>query len=211
MKPFYVLVGSLILSTAAFAQQPPPAGAEGGGDNPPPPPQRRDGPGPGGPGGGGERPGPGGPGMGRGPGGPGGPGGGPGMGMRGMGGGMSMGGGMGGDGMNDPRLRQMMMLRGYLDAVDGYAHIARDPSNAGIAAVVSTADLLRGRGADAGIDYFTKLLPEVKDAAVQRAIRVQLVELYKQANKPEQALEQLRTLMTGAAPSATAGDAKPKE
>ena len=202
MKPIYALVGSLLVSSVALAQQPPPPGGEGGGGNPPPPPaEHRDGPGGGGPG------------MGRGPGGPGG--GGPGMGMRGMGpgmggGGMGMGGGMGGDGMADPRLRQMMMLRGYLDTVEGYARIARDPANAGIAAVVATADLLRGRGADAGIDYFTKLLPEVKEPAVQRAIRVQLVELYKQANKPEQALEQLKILMTGSAPSGgPAGDTKP--
>jgi hypothetical protein len=138
-------------------------------------------------------------------------------GMRGMGGGMGGGGGgfgsgmMGQDGMADPRLRQMMMLRGYLDAVDGYARLAHDPSTAGIAAVVQTADMLRGRGADAAIDYFTKLLPDVKDPAVQRAIRVQLVEFYKQANKPEQALEQLRTLMTGTAPPSggPAGDTKP--
>jgi len=132
--------------------------------------------------------------------------------MMGMGGGMGgggMGGGMSGDGMNDPRLRQMMMLRGYLDTVEGYARIARDPANAGIAAVVSTADLLRGRGADAGIDYFTKLLPEVKEPAVQRAIRVQLVELYKQANRPEQALEQLKILITGGGGGGPAGDTKP--
>jgi hypothetical protein len=125
--------------------------------------------------------------------------GGPDMGGPGMEGGMGMGGGQ-----MDPRMLQFERLRGYLDAVDRYTRLARDPSVAGIAAVVQTADLLRGRGADAGIDYFNKLLPEVKDPAIQRAIRVQLIELYKQANKPDQALEQLKTLMTGAAPAAPA-------
>ena len=41
-----------------------------------------------------------------------------------------------------------------------------------------------------------KLLPEVKTPAVQRAIRLQLVDLYKAAGKQDQALDQLKQLMT---------------
>jgi hypothetical protein len=101
------------------------------------------------------------------------------------------------DGMSsDPRMMQFERLRGYLDAVDRYAKLARDPQNSGIAAVVAANDILRPRGADVAIEFFTKLLPEVKTPAVQRAIRITLVDLYKAAGKQDQALEQLKQLMT---------------
>jgi len=63
-------------------------------------------------------------------------------------------------------------------------------------AVVAANDILRPRGADVAIEYFTKLLPEVKTPAVQRAIRITLVDLYKTAGKQDLALEQLKQLMT---------------
>jgi hypothetical protein len=97
---------------------------------------------------------------------------------------------------SDPRMMQFERLRGYLDAVDRYAKLARDPQNSGIAAVVAANDILRPRGADVAIEYFTKLLPEVKTPAVQRAIRITLVDLYKTAGKQDLALEQLKQLMT---------------
>ena len=50
--------------------------------------------------------------------------------------------------------------------------------------------------ADAAIAYFEKTLPEAKSPAVQRAIRLQLVDLYKAVGKQDQALDQLKTLMT---------------
>ena len=172
MKLVYALIGSLMLSSAVFAQQAPPP-TEGA----PPPPQGDDrGPGPrdrgpGRPDGPGMRGGP--DGMGRGPGGP-----------------------MSGEGGEDPRLARFNLMRGYLDAVDRYARLAHDPQLAGIAAVVNAADMLKPRGADVAIDFFTKILPEVKSPAVQRAIRIQLVDLYKAAGKQDQALEQLKTLIT---------------
>jgi hypothetical protein len=96
----------------------------------------------------------------------------------------------------DPRFRQLEMLRGYLDAVGGYARLARDADTAGIAAVVTAADMLRPRGIDAGIDYFTKLLPETKSPSIQRAIRMHLIELYRNAGQQDKALEQVKILIT---------------
>jgi thioredoxin-like negative regulator of GroEL len=105
-------------------------------------------------------------------------------------------GGPGGGPMDERRIAHFEMMRNYLDIVDRYARLARDPNHAGIAAVVGAADILKPRGTDAAIEYFNKLLPDVKSPAVQRAVRIQLIELYKQAGKQDQALEQLRTLMT---------------
>ena len=104
------------------------------------------------------------------------------------------GGGFGG--AADPYIARFDRLRGYLDAVDRYARLTRDPQNSGIAAVVSANDILRPRGADVAIEDFNRLLPEVKTPAVQRAIRITLVDLYKAAGKQDQALEQLKLLMT---------------
>src|SRR5438046_2764139 len=117
MKAAYLLIGMLMLSSAALAQQnpPPELGA-------PPPPEGRGG---GGPGPGGGRPD------------------GPGPRMRpGMDGGGSEGrDGMGrGDGGEDPRMQRLNVMRGYLDAVDRYARLAHDPAMSGIAAVVTAAD-----------------------------------------------------------------------
>jgi hypothetical protein len=100
-----------------------------------------------------------------------------------------------GEGRPDPRMAKFDVLRGYFEVVDRYARLARDPAHAGIAAVVSAADILRPRGADVAIEYFNKLLPEVKTPAVQRAIRLQLADLYKSAGKHEEALEQLKQIM----------------
>lgn len=95
-------------------------------------------------------------------------------------------------------MRQYEMMKQYLDLVDRYAAVSRDPTTAGIAAVVAAADTLRPRGPDAAIDYFTKLLPEVKNEAVARAIRAQLADIYKQSGQQDKALDQLKTLITGA-------------
>jgi thioredoxin-like negative regulator of GroEL len=123
---------------------------------------------------------------------------------RGMGGG-----GDGDGGAMDPRFRQLEMLRGYLDAVGGYARLAHDPSTTGIAAVVAAADILRPRGTDAAIDYFNKLLPDTKNPAVQRAIRMHLVDFYKAAGQQDKALEQIRILVTADMPNEPAASTPP--
>jgi hypothetical protein len=99
---------------------------------------------------------------------------------------------MGGPGGRNERFEQM---RNYLGVIDAFSRQSRDASQAGIAAVIAAADILKPRGSDAGIEYFNKLLPQVKNPAVQRAVRVQLAELYKASGKQDQALEQLRELI----------------
>jgi hypothetical protein len=168
-------------SLMAQDSPPPPRqdGEDGGGhDRRPPPPPRGEGHGDRDDDGDGRRPPP--P-DGRGPGGPGG-------GPRG-----------GGPSMGNVRVPpELAIMQGYLSLVDQFQKLAKDPAAAGVAAVLAANDMLKGRGADAGIEYFTKLLPDVKNEAVQRAIRIQLIDLYKKANQPDKALEQMRILMTAA-------------
>jgi hypothetical protein len=128
------------------------------------------------------------------PGGPGDQDGGPGM--RGPGGGGFGGGGPGGMRPPPPDMQKFEMLRGYIDLVDHFAQLSRDSTTAGVAAVISANDLLRRQGPQTAIDYFNKTLPDVKDEAVQRAIRLQLIDLYKAAGQTDKAMEQLNTLMT---------------
>ena len=94
-------------------------------------------------------------------------------------------------------MRQFDILRAFLDAVDHYAKISSDPTTAGIAAVVSAADVLKPRGPEAAIDYFNKVLPEVKNESVARAIRAQLAQLYKDSGQQDKSLEQLHMLIVG--------------
>src|ERR1700733_15244994 len=80
----------------------------------------------------------GGPGMSS-PGGPGGPGGGP--------------GGPGGPGMRPPppEMRRMESLRGYMDLVQQFFALSREPTTAGVAAVSSANDLLHRDSPQAAI------------------------------------------------------------
>jgi hypothetical protein len=181
MKSVYAFIATLMMASFVLAQPAPKP--PGGGDGPPPGDR-----GPhGGGGGGGPR---------DGPGGPGGPGGRDGRGPR-DGGDMDGGGGrFGMGGSSDPRQMKFDLMRSYFDAVDRYARMAHDPGLAGIAAVVSAGDILKPRGADVAIAYFEKTLNDAKIPAIKRAIRLQLVDLYKTAGKQDQALEQLTALMT---------------
>jgi hypothetical protein len=194
MKSLFTIVLGLLLSGAvAYAQpSPPPGGGDGGPDQQGGPPGRQDRPQRGGPGGGG--PGGGGPGMMPSMGGPGR--GGPDGGRGGPDGGPGGGGPMGGP------MRQFEMMRSYLDVVDQYTKISTDPTSAGIAAVIAAADVLKPRGPEAAIEYFTKILPEVKDQSISRAIRAQLADLYKQSGQQDKALDQLHSLITGTMPTA---------
>jgi hypothetical protein len=93
-------------------------------------------------------------------------------------------------------MRQFEIMRTYLEIVDRYSQISSNPTTAGIAAVVSAAEVLKPQGPQAGIEYFNKILPEVKNEAVARAIRAQLAELYKAAGQQDKSLEQLHALIT---------------
>ena|SRR5438105_493055 len=104
---------------------------------------------------------------------------------------MAGGGPMGGN----PMMMQVELMRSWLDLIDRYAKLSRDPVTSGVAAVVSADDLFKGRPPEQAIEYFTKLLGEVKNETVQRAIRLQLIELYGKNNDQQKALEQLRQLM----------------
>jgi hypothetical protein len=97
---------------------------------------------------------------------------------------------------------QLNIVRGYLGLIGQLNEMAQDPTASGIAAVLGANEILKPRGADAVIQYFTKLLPEVKSEPVQRAIRIQLIEAYKQSGQQDKALEELRALITGAPTSA---------
>jgi len=114
---------------------------------------------------------------------------------------------------------QLDAMRNYLDVFDRYSRLSRDPAAAGVAAVVTAGEILRARGADTAIAYFNKLMPDVKNDAVQRAIRLQLIELYKMSGQQDKALEQLTSLITSApaggtmttAPEEGAGRARPQQ
>ncbi len=109
-------------------------------------------------------------------------------------------------GRNNPGSGQLDAMRNYLDVFDRYSRVSRDPTTAGLAAVVTAGEMLRARGPDSAIQFFDKILPDVKNEAVQRAVRLQLVELYKMSGQQDKALEQLQQLMT----SAPAGAAAPR-
>ena len=103
---------------------------------------------------------------------------------------------MGGGRQNmSPEMQRFEMMRGYIDVVDRFSRLSRNPATAGVAAVIAAADMLKQRGPDAAIEYFNKTLPDVKNETVQRAIRMQLIELYRASGQNDKAIEQLDSLI----------------
>lgn len=123
-------------------------------------------------------------------------GGGGGGGRGGRGGGGFEPGGPGGMRGPDINIAKYEALRAYIETVDRYSKLADDPNSSGVAAVISASDLLRQKGPDAAIEFFTKVLPNVSPQ-VERAIRIQLADLYKFSGKPDMALQQYELLMRG--------------
>lgn len=121
-----------------------------------------------------------------------------GRGGRGGPGGFSDGRGRGGRGnmrLDGPDLGKYELLRGYIEVVDRYTQMTRSADSAGVAAVISASDILRQSGPQGAIDFLSKTLPDVKIPAVERAIRIQLADLYRQVGQSDKALEQLSVLM----------------
>jgi hypothetical protein len=175
MKSSLAMIVMAALCAPAFAQQ---DGVRRGppnrDDGPPPPMEPR---GPDGPRGGGPRGGP-----------------------RGGGGGghrppIDDGEGHGGMSMEPPEMKFVRLFRGYLDLVQQMTDLASDPSASGVSAVMSASDILKARSNNDAIAFLANILPSVKDATVQRAIRLQLVDLYKNSNQHDKALEQLKLLI----------------
>jgi thioredoxin-like negative regulator of GroEL len=76
------------------------------------------------------------------------------------------------------------------------ASIAKDPETAGIWAVDQAADMLKEQQPQTAADYFQRMLYQAKGRGVQRAIRFQLVSIYRAMNREDKATEQLEELMT---------------
>jgi hypothetical protein len=97
------------------------------------------------------------------------------------------------------------LFKDYMDLIGQFARVVEDPANAGVAAVIYTDDILRTRPPREAIDYYQKLLPEVRDPAVRRAIHLRLAEHYRLGNQPDEALAELRQLITAPPASQPAG------
>ncbi len=76
------------------------------------------------------------------------------------------------------------------------ASIAKDPETSAVWAVDQAADMLKGQPAQTAVDYFQGMLYQVKNHSVQRAIRFQLVSLYRSMDRQDKATEQLNELMS---------------
>jgi hypothetical protein len=97
---------------------------------------------------------------------------------------------------------QIRSLEGYLSAVGQYSHSNRDATTTAIAAVMQAAEILKSKGADAQISYFTKVLDKTENENVKRAIRLQLIDAFKRAGQTDKALDELKTIILDAPASA---------
>lgn len=85
--------------------------------------------------------------------------------------------------------------RAYLDLVDRFTRLSHDPETAAVAAVIMANELMRPKGAEATIAYFTKIMPDAKSDAVRRAIRLHLIDLYRASGQADKALAEVEQLI----------------
>lgn len=97
-------------------------------------------------------------------------------------------------------MQHLEMFQAYMHFAVEYARFVASPSTTGVASVLIAGEILKPRGTETAITYFTKLLPEVKNEAVSRAIRLTLIDLYRKNGQTDKALEELKTLMLQAGP-----------
>ncbi len=98
------------------------------------------------------------------------------------------------------RMEQVERMRNWLDTVDRYVRLANDPSATGVAAVITMNDLLRARGPEAAIEHFNRMLPDIKNPTVKRAVQLQLIDLYRHTRQQDRAMELLRDMIMTAPP-----------
>jgi hypothetical protein len=90
----------------------------------------------------------------------------------------------------------LQAMSNYAWFMEHYSSIAKDSDAMGITAVFAADDMMRAQGPEAEADFFNKMLFETKSRAVQRAVRMKLVDIYKTLNRPDRAMEQLQAIMT---------------
>lgn len=90
---------------------------------------------------------------------------------------------------------QIQLYRNLLGLILDFRKIAEDEAAAGVAAVLSVEDQTADR--NAAIEFLTRMLPHAKSEVVRRAIRIQLVDHYKETRQREKALAQIEMLIKG--------------
>lgn len=99
------------------------------------------------------------------------------------------------DGAPPQMLQQIDLLTRLLTLVGDFTKIVESPAGAGVTATMSLDDHFKAPAE--AIAFLEKVLPNVKEVPVQRAIRIKLADLYKKTGQHEKAIEQLERLMTG--------------
>lgn len=94
-----------------------------------------------------------------------------------------------------PDIQKIDILRNYIDTIEHFSQMSRSADSAGVSAVVSATDMLRQRSLGEAIDFLNQQLPEVKSPTIERAIRIQLADLYRQAGQTDKAIAQLSILI----------------
>ncbi len=100
------------------------------------------------------------------------------------------------------KIQYLDMMQRYLTLMQSVTKLAEDPTAAALAATFASKELIVGEGGEAkAIEFYEKILPEAKNEAVQRAIRMMLADLYARTGQKTKAMEQFRILIVTAPPS----------
>lgn len=94
-----------------------------------------------------------------------------------------------------PAAYQVEVMRSWMDTVDRFVRLSQDPVASGVAGVITAVDLLRPQGPEATLDYLNKLMSETQNATVRRAIRLEMIEMYKATGQRDKALDVLHELI----------------
>ena len=83
----------------------------------------------------------------------------------------------------------------YNEFLEQNVRLAKDADATGVEAVIYAAAMFHDKDPQAEIDFCTKALQDTKSRPVQREIRLELFQKYRQLGMDDKALDQLQQLM----------------
>ncbi|MFI4861217.1 MAG: hypothetical protein ACIAXF_11100 [Phycisphaerales bacterium JB063] len=86
------------------------------------------------------------------------------------------------------------LMSHFTELIGDMHTIADSPSTSGVLAVMSVEDNME---TDDAIDFLEDMLKDTDDETIQRAIRIKLIDFYKNAGQHDDAVEQIEALITG--------------
>jgi predicted negative regulator of RcsB-dependent stress response len=87
------------------------------------------------------------------------------------------------------------MMQTFVDTIQKLSDLAKDPVASGVAAAMDAKDQLAKVSPSSASSFLEETLRDAKQPAIRRAIRMQLIDIYKNTGNVEDAKKHLKAIM----------------